>query len=70
MKDTLLHTGGVVGSIPTAPTIYPIEIIGLYKLYKLGTGCENCPKRTELDENTGGGMGEALVARSRFVLDV
>ena len=25
-----LHTGGVVGSIPTAPTTYPFEIIGFH----------------------------------------
>jgi hypothetical protein len=68
MKDTLLHTGGVVGSIPTAPTSFSLYYQWDGLLVTPGSFPTTSPKRTELDENTGGGLGEALALCSTPVL--
>ena len=36
-----LHTGGVAGSIPAAPTIKPSEIRGFYETHSAGENFQN-----------------------------
>jgi hypothetical protein len=58
MTRHLLHTGGVVGSIPTAPTIYLIEIPKELENAWMLRFCGKRPKQTERDGNSGGKVGE------------
>jgi hypothetical protein len=46
MQCAVLHTGGVVGSIPTAPTIYPVDIAEKSELYDFIVQLRNLPQTT------------------------
>lgn len=57
MIDIPLHTGGVVGSIPTAPTIYPIDPYGNSQVLGLAEHVHNLHFRTSTSMNMHGTRG-------------
>jgi hypothetical protein len=62
MKRHTLHTGGVVGSIPTAPTTYPIEIIELYGNIVQLPVCGNLPQTARTGPEHRGRIGGSVPA--------